>query len=669
MPVFLGIDTGGTFTDAVLLNTESGIIATAKALTTKHDLSVGIENAVQAVRERHPLDVQLVSLSTTLATNAIVERQGSPVCLLLIGYDPSLLSDLEVGRVLPRDSIVFIRGGHTVTGEEQAPLDVDAARQAILAQAPAVAAFAVSGYFGVRNPTHELEVRRLVRNLTGLPVTCGHELSTRLHAPRRALTAALNARLIPMLQHLIMAVRSVLAKLGLRAPLMVVKGDGSLVGANMALERPVETILSGPAASVVGAHFLTKVGDGFVIDMGGTTTDIAALHDGQPRLSIVGARVGEWQTMVEAVDVQTTGLGGDSEVQLDSNGSLSIGPRRVIPLCLLGEQHPEILESLRRETKRLEDGHGSPPSGTLGCFVLWQGPQQAEQVRLSPSEQKVWEQLRRGPTLLSDLLRTAKYSPIYQRVLEDLLEHGYIVASAFTPTDAIRVLGRFHMGSIVAANLGAGLWSRRLGIGVEQFCEQVVEQVGVQAGRALITGALAGEGFPSPAVGNGVGVVLIDRALGADRAGSFDVAFSMRQPLVAIGAPAPAYLPALATRLHAQLTIPPHAAVASAVGAVAGGVVQTVRVLIRPLTREKCYRVHLPDQVRDFPTLEEAAACAEAIAGRLAEEQARLAGAGTPRVRVERHDRKVPAGAGSIGDLYLETEVVATAAGRPRLGS
>ena len=131
-----------------------------------------------------------------------------------------------------------------------------------------------------------------------------------------------------------------LAEWGIAAPLMVVKGDGSLVRAEWATRRPVETILSGPAASVVGAWHLAGRRDVWVVDVGGTTTDIGALHEGWPILNEEGATVGGWRTMVEAVDVHTAGLGGDSHVQLDDEGRLTIGPRRVVPLCLLASEHP-----------------------------------------------------------------------------------------------------------------------------------------------------------------------------------------------------------------------------------------------------------------------------------------------------------------------------------------
>jgi len=156
MIVALGIDTGGTYTDAVLIDHERGqVLASNKALTTRHDLSIGIGQAVASVFEGQavsPAQVALVALSTTLATNAIVEGQGSPVCLLLIGYDPALIQQYGFERQLVTQDVVYLRGGHNEAGDPVEPLDEAAAREAILARRDRVEAFAVSGYFGVRNP-------------------------------------------------------------------------------------------------------------------------------------------------------------------------------------------------------------------------------------------------------------------------------------------------------------------------------------------------------------------------------------------------------------------------------------------------------------------------------------------------------------------------------------
>jgi N-methylhydantoinase A/oxoprolinase/acetone carboxylase beta subunit len=671
MAILLGIDTGGTYTDAVLFDDETdAIVSSAKALTTKHDLALGIRGALEAALSDTVLDIQLVSLSTTLATNAIVEGQGSPMCLLLLGYPQDALGRSRLREVVGGDPVVFIDGGHTVTGEEQMALDLEAARRAIEMYAGEVAAFAVSGYFAVRNPAHELAVRSLVHELTGLPVTCGHELSSNLDAPRRALTAALNARLIPLLQQLILAVRDMLAERDIHAPLMVVKGDGSLIDAQVALERPVETILSGPAASVVGARHLSGEDEVFVVDMGGTTTDIALLRDGQPILNLEGATVGGWRTMVEAVAVHTLGLGGDSEARLDRADELLVGPQRVVPLSLLAYQFPQVLDVLRRQL--------AEPTPDLfdGQFALRQRPLRSGRGSLSEAQAELWDKLADGPLSLIDLFRGLRITYFHRRALARLVERGLVVMSSFTPTDAAHVLGYHHDWSVEAAQLGAGLWARLTsqvdgpGNGsddVEAFCRRVMQQVTVQSGRALVSAALAESHGVNLEEHELLRKLFVDQSLMADGGGDslLDIALTLRRPLVAIGAPVATYYPAVAQSLRTRLHIPTHAEIANAIGAVVGGVRQSVHVLVKPLEEEEGFRVHLPTGIQDFADLEEAAAYATEQANLWAETHARRAGAVDVQLLTRREDRVVRL---QNEDVYFDTLVTATALGRPRLG-
>src|SRR5271169_3448757 len=359
---WLGLDTGGTFTDAVLLADGRRVVASAKSLTTPWDLAIGIGHAMRAVLDdlpagAHRSDVSLVSVSTTLATNAVVENRFSPVCTLLIGFDDAMVERSGLERHGSGGSVVRVQGGHMATGEESAPLDEAAVTRAVVEHQSRVEAFAVAAHFSVRNPAHELRARALIREQTRKPVTCAHELSSKLDAPRRALTAALNARLTPQIRQLIEALSRVLADESIDAPLMIVKGDGSLMKAEIALEYPVETILSGPAASVVGAGFLTGLDDFVVADMGGTTTDVAIVSGGRPVIRAEGALVGVWRTMVEAVDVRTSGLGGDSEIRFDAALRLCVGRRKVMPLSLMAQSFPAALGQLRSisELARLPD--------------------------------------------------------------------------------------------------------------------------------------------------------------------------------------------------------------------------------------------------------------------------------------------------------------------------
>ena len=671
MAILLGIDTGGTYTDAALLDDEKGVIGFGKSLTTKHDLYLGIRSAVEAALPDPPPEINLVSLSTTLATNAVVEGQGCPVCLLLLGYPPDALDREGLSQVLGSDPVVFIGGGHTITGEEQMPLDLDAVRQAITRHAGSTAAVAVSGYLGVYNPSHELSVRNLVRELTGLPVTCGHELTSNLNAPRRALTTVLNARLIPLLQRLIQAVQDMLSEKAIHAPLMVVKGDGSLIKASVALEHPVETILSGPAASVVGACYLSGMDDVFVADMGGTTTDIAILRAGQPMLNEEGAIIGGWKTMVEAVSVHTSGLGGDSRITWDKSGEMFLGPIRIVPLSLLAHQYPEVNTTLRRQVSqtsfKLHDGQ----------FALRQRPLDVARENLTPFQVMVWEALADGPVAL-DLLLASEVTMLKSYALERLVERGLVVISGFTPTDAAHVLGYSKEWSLEGASLGAELLARQAGMcisgaimQIRDLCQKVVHQMTIQSGKAIVSAALA-EGYHMNMNGNdSLARRMVDNALAGndDVDALMKVTLTLRRPLVAIGAPVRVYYPAVAERLHTKLIIPIHAEVANAVGAVVGSVMQTVRVFIKPLAPER-FRVHLSADIQDFDNFEEAIAYAAEAAHSLADTLAQHAGASSVQVQINRKDQIVDSNNGAHdGGFFLGTEVKATAIGRPKLAN
>ncbi|MEO1194145.1 MAG: hydantoinase/oxoprolinase family protein [Pseudomonadota bacterium] len=666
MARLLGIDTGGTYTDAVLYDDTSGVIAKAKSLTTKQDLSQGVGRAMAQVLPEGGPPIQLVSLSTTLATNALVEGHGGPVGLLLLGYPKKALTRSKLAEALGQDPMAMIAGGHTADGEPQAPLDLDALRAAAQEMMPKVSAFAVAGFFAVRNPAHELAARDLLRGETGLPVTCAHALSAGLDAPRRALTALLNARLIPLIQHLIEAVQGLMAKSRLDVPLMVVKGDGSLVSDKVALAAPVETILSGPAASLVGARALAQLSDVLVSDIGGTTTDIALLRDGRPLLSPSGATVGGFRTMVEAIAVHTLGLGGDSEVKAASGGRFSLGPRRAVPLSLLAEQHPAVLEVMQRQA---ETAFAHPNDGRF-LLRLRALPAQAS---LRPAEAAVWEALAGGPQPLEVVAKDY----LAQRACQRLADRGLVINAAFTPSDAAHLLGRQAIWDPAGATQGGRLLARQLGLqGPEAVAEAVVSEVAAASAEALVLAALAEEGMADLPSG-GFGRALLDRAVG--RAADLPPAvrkvpgpsllrpqLSLTLPLVGIGAPAATYYPEIAKRLDTQAVLPEHAEVCNAVGAVASGVIQRHRVVITQLADGR-YRAHLPEGVEDFLALDRAAEAAAAAAGRRVRFLAEEAGAEAPQIEIERDDTIVPDGNGQ--ETFVESQVTATAIGRPRLAA
>jgi N-methylhydantoinase A/oxoprolinase/acetone carboxylase beta subunit len=664
--LWLGLDTGGTFTDAVLLADGRQVIASAKALTTPWNLAIGISEAIHSVLGLLPPGarraVRLVSVSTTLATNAVVENRFSPVCTLLIGFDDAMAERSGLQRRGGAGAVVRIQGGHTATGEEDAALDEAAVEHAVKEHGDRVEAFAVAAHFSVRNPLHELRARKIIRALSPKPVTCAHELSSKLDAPRRALTAALNARLTPQIRHLIEALARVLKEESITAPLMIVKGDGSLMKAEIALEYPVETILSGPAASVVGAGFLTGLEDFVVSDMGGTTTDIAVVSGGRPVINADGALVGAWRTMVEAVDVRTCGLGGDSEVQFDRESRLRVGPRKAMPLSLMAQRFAPVLKRLQSiaSLERLPD---------YPAHFAFRNPDRTAPSHLSASERRIWDELGPEPRPVSELVRHASGLEALRR----LADAGLATIAAFTPTDAMHLLERQSGWCRDAAEYGARILATeernaraaRGACSPQQICERVYEHVVRESGRVLLAAALSVDpGLEMPARGWGtLGDRLIEDVIsGRQFSALLGATLGLSRPLVAIGAPVGVYYPEVARRLGAPLSIPEHAAVCNALGAVAGVVSQTVEILVNQPTFQ-VFRVHDPAGSQDYSDPLPALEHAQRVSRELALAAARRAGAADPHVETSVTEKLARIDAGA--DYLAEAVARSTATGRP----
>ncbi|MDI7275445.1 MAG: hydantoinase/oxoprolinase family protein [Anaerolineae bacterium] len=661
--LLLGVDTGGTYTDAVALSVPGAeVVASAKALTTRADLALGIGRAVAGLEGVDPAAVVLACLSTTLATNAIVEGHGGRVCLVLIGYDPELIEVFGFRRDLVVDDVVFVEGGHDVYGRAACPLDEGALRRVARERAGHVDAFAISDYLGVRNPEHELRAAELLTGLTGLPVTCGHELSEDLNSVRRATTVALNARLIPLLRDLLLAVRRALTGQGVRAPLMLVKGDGSLMSADLALQHPVETVLSGPAASVLGARHLTGREDLLVVDMGGTTTDLAILRGGRPRASRRGAWVGGWRTLVRAVDTRSVGLGGDSIVALERGGELRLGPERVVPLSLAAAEDPSLVEGLERLLSPERQRPGVPQFFSL---IGRSAPSD-----LTETEAQLLAFLQGGVRSLEEIGRQVSWAQVYLSYPNRLEAGGFVQRISFTPTDALHVLGAYAPWSRQAALLGATILGRRLGMSSEDLAAHVCGLVTDRIAAEIVAQVAADETGDERLLEGRAAAFFLGRALHPERRSVLDVSCRLGLPIAAVGAPVRAYFPQMATRLGAELLIPEHAEVANAIGAASGGVVQTVEVRVEPeydVTGIGSYQVYSSEDRREFVDLDEALSYAREAGRRLAVESARRAGAEEIVVHEERQDQR-----GSLAEpgdsLYLGTRLRFTAAGRPRMG-
>ncbi|QGY00068.1 hydantoinase/oxoprolinase family protein [Roseovarius faecimaris] len=664
MALLLGVDTGGTYTDAVLIRDEAEVVAAAKALTTRHDLAIGIGAAIEAVLQESGADVReigMASLSTTLATNALVEGQGGRVGLVYIGFRERDLEGHGLREALGGDPALVIEGGHNHAGGEAKPLDKEAL-SAWLETDIGASAFAVASQFATRNPAHELAAMEMIREITGKPVSCSHHLSARLNGPKRALTALLNARLIGMIARLIEKAEGKLRELGIEAPLMVVRGDGALISAEQARERPIETILSGPAASIVGARWMTGADHALVSDIGGTTTDVAVLRDGKPAIDPAGARVGPWRTMVEAVAMRTTGLGGDSEVHVIDEGlagGVTLGPRRVVPVSLMAVDAPELVHKVLDEQLRSDT-----PGEHDARFV--RAVPGIEAGGLPEKDAALLERIGDMVHPVGKVLRTRMEVAGLRR----LVSRGLVQVAGATPSDASHVIGTLDAWDGQAAEKALTLLARkrtgagnRVAEGPDAMARMIVEQLTHQTALALLETAFAEEeqdfGLPPADLARHV---LMQRGLDGHR-GLVRLEAGVNVPVIGLGASAATYYPAVGERLGCRMDLPQHAGVANAIGAVVGRVtIRRAGTVTAPA--EGRYRVHLGTGPEDYTSAEAAMDALQLHLEADARTEAVAAGAEDIHVSATRDVRKAEAEA---REVFLEAEITVEASGRPRI--
>ena len=655
----LGIDVGGTNTDAVLIDLgERKILSFAKAPTTKDDLAKGISDVLKRLDRVYFPKISLISLSTTLATNSIVEGVRRRVCGILIGYgSEDYLPELK-------EEVVRVSGGHTVQGEEKEPLDLDRVRTILDSTKERVEAYAVCGYFSVRNPDHELQVKRLIQESTDRPVVCGHEISLQLDAVKRATTALLNAHLIPIIHQLIASVKRVFQEQHIVAPLMIVKGDGSLMSESVIRDRPIETILSGPAASVIGAKYLLEqsgeVQNAVVVDIGGTTTDIALLKEGLPYLNPNGARVGNWQTNVIAIDIRTIALGGDSQISLDEEERLKVGPKRIIPLAYLGYCYPKVNEELRRIYEDRSLSHWKNQTD------FWIRVGQKTEEGLDPLSERILTEVTEKPLSLFQLVRITEQMPseILRRI-SYLERRSLVQKSGVTPTDILHITGIFQAWDRDAAERGVRLLCDHKKMGLSMLVQRLEEamdrSMGIEILKILLSGSIHSAReldeceFCS---------FFLDQSLhrGASTEG-IQFKINLRDKIIGIGAPAHAFLPALAEKLGTQAVIPFYAGVANAVGAVTSAIVIKEDLFIKPF--QGGFRLHCSTGIGFYDDLEEATEESKKRLRETVYQKAKRAGAEEIEVLIDEKESWATTQGGD--SIFIEKTITARAMGNPKM--
>ncbi|MCK5794369.1 MAG: hypothetical protein KAH12_06670, partial [Anaerolineales bacterium] len=495
-----------------------------------------------------------------------------------------------------------------------------------------------------------------IASICDLPIVLGHQLSTLLGSVERATTAALNASLLSMLQEFIIAVRRAMEHRGINAPLMVVRGDGTLMNDEFAARSPVETIHSGPAASAIGGRFLSGEDQALVLDVGGTTTDLALIKDGKVVVSEKGASVSGYQTSVQAANLLSIGLGGDSHINLDKGKEISIGPERVVPLAYLSHQYNNVQDRLKALAKT---NWPAPHPRDLEYWFLHQ--ENPEVNSFTAKEQQVVEILKPGPKPAIEVMKSLGLLDTSQISLNNLWREEVIGKSGFTPTDILHVDGRHTPWDKEASKAALTVFSHYLKLDEDQFqllfWENVTEIISKAVIHFLTEREIPAKNDSTHDLANW----FLDNSLRPEHE-QLTTQIILNVPLIGIGAPAHVMLEAVARVFNTDLVLPAHYQVANAAGAVAGSVMVTEEILIYPhMSKGDAevlgYYLQSRDNRDEIEELEDALTRAKEIAESNALSAALRSGANIPQVNVE-----------VIQDGMDSYRVKARAVGKPRLG-
>lgn len=410
--MIIGLDVGGTHTDVVLMGNE-GLVNEVKVPTDPKNLFGSVLTSLEKITAGvDPQKINRVVLSTTLTTNAIVQNKISPVGMIVAG-GPGI--DPEFFRT--NDDYFVVSGSIDHRGREVESVDAGEIRSlAAKLKAQGIRQVGVVGKFSTRNPKHEFLIKEIVKDSVE-QVFLGHQVSGSLNFPRRIATTFLNAAVYPIHKTFYEAVKKSLEAKGLLLPIRILKADGGNMNFESSIDFPGQTILSGPAASVMGSIAFVPEEDSLVLDIGGTTTDMSIFVNKAPLLDPLGITLGSYKTLIRSLDTHSIGLGGDSTVTV-SDGTLKIGPERLGPAMAYGGPAPTPTDALFVVVD-IQNGDREKSIEGLAPIAAQLG------VTVKKAAQDIFDHTcRRLLSEARDMVHRVNSKPVY--TVHDLLE-GYTV--------------------------------------------------------------------------------------------------------------------------------------------------------------------------------------------------------------------------------------------------
>ncbi len=670
MKIGIGIDTGGTYTDAVIYDfAQAKILSSAKALTTKNDLSTGILCALDGLPSDLVQQATVLALSTTLATNACVENKGGHARLIFFGGNSKVIDSYGSAYGLPALEEIYLPVFHEVENED---LEDNYHPTLSVPEWDKFTADVEAGFFanldgiGIvelnsmwHGASAEKTAKEIIAKNMDIPVVCGYELFSELNCLQRGASTLLNARLFPVIKGFLAGIQQSMEQRGIDVPKFIVRSDGSLMTEQFSHERPVETLISGPAASVMGAVGLTNEKNAVIVDIGGTTTDIAIVKNGDPVRTEKGINIGKWKTFVKGLYVRTIGLGGDSCIHYKDN-KLVLEEYRVMPLSLAAQKYPQMKDSLKALSRISMHKH------FLHEHYL-QVKSIADNPNYTDDEKLICAALDNGPLSLR-ALAAAVDRDIYALRLNRLIKDEVVQICGLTPTDIMHLRGDFAAYDKEAALYGAAFVASNLGLTVDELCAAAYDEFERKLYLNIVSVMLENE--QTRYIKDGISEDMIryikecyDMAKEEYRPAIMEMGFKTDFSLIGVGAPTHIFLDDVAKLLGTKAIIPPFSGVANALGAILGNFYAEYTVELMPIYDENGiagYSVYGKGATYRFEELEDAEACAEQEAQKAAKEEALLHGA-LGEVRVSSQViREITTGRGGL-KIHLSSKAIATA--------
>ena len=361
----IGIDVGGTFTDAAIIDNETYEVIATKKIPTSHDASEGVAEGIVEIINKiisenniEPDDITFIAHGTTQATNALLEGDVSNVGIIAMGTGidaGKTKSETQVGKIeLSKEK--YLDTSHYFVDSKELNEKADEIKKVIKK-------FIMEGYstvvaaesFSVDNPENENNVINIARNI-GSYGTATHEISKLYGLRTRTRTAVINASIIPRMMETADMTEASVINSGIKTPLMIMRCDGGVMTIDEVRKRPILTMLSGPAAGVAGALMYEKISDGIFLEVGGTSTDISVIKDGNVMVNY--AEIGGHKTYLNSLDVRTVGIAGGSMIKIDNGKIVDVGPRSAHIAGLEYECFAKDNEIINPRIKYISPKHG-----------------------------------------------------------------------------------------------------------------------------------------------------------------------------------------------------------------------------------------------------------------------------------------------------------------------